>query len=85
MAYGQTVILTQFASRDTLLSKLPPTADVPHWKRNLRIFEGVVISLITLSLYLMLALVTYDESDPGWTHAASSQNSWFFRLSRASR
>ena len=73
MAYGRPVILTQFASRDPILSKLPPRAEVPHWKRNLRILEGVVISLITLSLYLMLALVTYDAADPGWTHAASNQ------------
>jgi S-DNA-T family DNA segregation ATPase FtsK/SpoIIIE len=36
------------------------------------LFEGTVIFLIAVSLYLMLALVTYAPSDPGWTHAGGA-------------
>ncbi|MEQ9507879.1 MAG: DNA translocase FtsK 4TM domain-containing protein, partial [Alloalcanivorax xenomutans] len=35
-----------------------------HLKRGL--VEGMVIALIALSLYLLLALISYDSRDPGW-------------------
>ncbi|MED5238363.1 MAG: DNA translocase FtsK 4TM domain-containing protein [Pseudomonadota bacterium] len=36
-----------------------------HLKRGL--VEGMVITLIAFSAYLLLALVTFDSKDPGWT------------------
>jgi S-DNA-T family DNA segregation ATPase FtsK/SpoIIIE len=39
---------------------------VQHLRRGA--VEGMVILLIALSLYLMLALVTYDSSDPAWSY-----------------
>lgn len=55
------------------LNKTPAAGDTPGWKRHLHngLLEGTVIFLIAASLYLMLALVTYAATDPGWTHAAS--------------
>ncbi|MFD2837322.1 DNA translocase FtsK 4TM domain-containing protein [Azotobacter vinelandii] len=36
-----------------------------------RLKEGALIALSALSLYLWMALLTYDPSDPGWTHSSS--------------
>ena len=36
-----------------------------HLKRGL--VEGMVIALIAFSLYLLLALISFDSRDPGWT------------------
>ena len=35
--------------------------------------EGLVIVLMMLSAYLMLALVTFDPLDPGWSRVAGTQ------------
>ena len=53
--------------------------EAPGWARHLRrgLVEGLVITLIAVSLYLMLAMVTYDPRDPGWSfvgEAGSVQN-----------
>lgn len=37
-----------------------------HLKRGL--LEGMVIALIALSLYLLLAMVSFDSRDPGWSY-----------------
>ncbi|GAA5118966.1 DNA translocase FtsK [Alloalcanivorax gelatiniphagus] len=42
-----------------------PSGFSRHLKKGL--VEGMVIALIALSLYLVLALVTYDSGDPGYT------------------
>ncbi|WP_396020954.1 DNA translocase FtsK [Alcanivorax limicola] len=44
-------------------------SETSGWSRHLRrgLLEGMVISLIALSLYLLLALVTYNPRDPGWS------------------
>ena len=34
---------------------------------QLRIREGLLIAFVALCLYLLLALVTYSPSDPGWS------------------
>ena len=34
--------------------------------------EGALVSLVALGVYLMLALVSYDSADPGWTHTGSN-------------
>ena len=39
-----------------------------HLKRGL--VEGLVIALIALSLYLLLALITYDHNDPNWLYVS---------------
>lgn len=43
-----------------------PSGFSRHLKRGL--VEGLVIGLIALSLYLLLALATYDHGDPGWSY-----------------
>ena len=42
----------------------------PGWAGHLRrgLVEGTVISLLALSLYLLLALVSFDSRDPGWSY-----------------
>ncbi|MDX1804650.1 MAG: DNA translocase FtsK 4TM domain-containing protein [Alcanivorax sp.] len=41
-----------------------------HLKRGL--VEGMVIALIALSLYLLLALISFDSRDPGWSYVGNS-------------
>ncbi|GAB3378777.1 hypothetical protein GCM10027514_17160 [Azotobacter armeniacus] len=36
-----------------------------------RLKEGALIALSALCLYLWMALLTYDPSDPGWSHSSS--------------
>ena len=40
-----------------------------HLKRGL--VEGMVIALIALSLYLLLALISFDSRDPGWSYVGN--------------
>ncbi|BAP46108.1 cell division FtsK/SpoIIIE protein [Pseudomonas sp. StFLB209] len=37
-----------------------------------RLKEGALIAFGFLCLYLIMALLTYDQSDPGWSHTSSS-------------
>ncbi len=34
--------------------------------------EGALVVLVALGAYLMVALLTYDRADPGWTHTGSN-------------
>ncbi len=34
--------------------------------------ESVLLVLVALGVYLMVALLTYDRADPGWTHTGSN-------------
>jgi len=47
---------------------------VPLWRQHLhyRLKEGALIAFGFLCLYLMMALLTYDQADPGWSHTSSS-------------
>ena len=47
---------------------------VPLWRQHLhyRLKEGALIAFGALCLYLMMALLTYDQADPGWSHTSSS-------------
>jgi S-DNA-T family DNA segregation ATPase FtsK/SpoIIIE len=47
---------------------------VPLWRQQLhyRLKEGALIAFGALCLYLMMALLTYDQNDPGWSHTSSS-------------
>lgn len=42
-----------------------------HMARGLK--EGAMIVLFFLSIYLLVALFTFDPNDPGWTHIGSSE------------
>ncbi|SFB15338.1 DNA translocase FtsK [Azotobacter beijerinckii] len=46
---------------------------LPAWQQQLssRLKEGALIALTALCLYLWMALLTYDPSDPGWSHSSS--------------
>ncbi|MEK0364075.1 MULTISPECIES: DNA translocase FtsK [Pseudomonadaceae] len=64
------------------------TAPASVWRQQLhyRLKEGALIALGALCAYLWMALLTYDPSDPGWTHtsnveqvqnAAGRAGAWF--------
>ncbi|MDG1581946.1 DNA translocase FtsK [Pseudomonas sp. GOM6] len=50
------------------------TAQVPAWRQHLqyRLKEGALIALGALCLILWMALLTYNQNDPGWSHTSSS-------------
>ncbi|WP_394335640.1 DNA translocase FtsK [Aquipseudomonas alcaligenes] len=50
-------------------------AQVPAWRQQLhyRLKEGALIALGALCLILWMALLTYDQNDPGWSHTSSTQ------------
>ncbi|RMO85972.1 DNA translocase FtsK, partial [Pseudomonas syringae pv. maculicola] len=52
----------------------PAPSAVPLWRQQLhyRLKEGALIAFGALCLYLMMALLTYDQSDPGWSHTSSN-------------
>ncbi|MCQ4287635.1 DNA translocase FtsK [Pseudomonas stutzeri] len=52
-----------------------PTAPASVWRQQLhyRLKEGALIALGALCAYLWMALLTYDPSDPGWTHTSNVQ------------
>ena len=47
-----------------------PSGFSRHLKKGL--MEGMVIALIALSLYLLLALITYHGGDPGWSYVGDA-------------
>ncbi len=52
----------------------PAPSAVPLWRQQLhyRLKEGALIAFGAMCLYLMMALLTYDQSDPGWSHTSSN-------------
>lgn len=54
-------------------SATPP--QTPSWSSQLkyRLQDGVLIALAALCLFMWMALLTYDQADPGWTHASSPE------------
>ncbi|AJE15402.1 MULTISPECIES: DNA translocase FtsK [Stutzerimonas] len=52
-----------------------PSATVSSWRQQLhyRLKEGALIALGVLCAYLWMALLTYEPSDPGWTHTSNVQ------------
>ncbi|MEG5263674.1 DNA translocase FtsK 4TM domain-containing protein [Pseudomonas sp. JDS28PS106] len=52
----------------------PAPSAVPLWRQQLhyRLKEGALIAFGALCLYLMMALLTYDQSDPGWSHTSTA-------------
>jgi S-DNA-T family DNA segregation ATPase FtsK/SpoIIIE len=49
---------------------------VPVWRQQLhyRLKEGALIAMGALCLYLWMALLTYDQADPGWSHTSSNMD-----------
>jgi len=54
------------------LKQSSSASHVNHWREHLhyRLKEVVLIALAALCLYLLMALLSYDPSDPGWTHTS---------------
>jgi S-DNA-T family DNA segregation ATPase FtsK/SpoIIIE len=48
---------------------------MPVWRQQLhyRLKECALIALAALSLYLWMALFTYNVADPGWTHTSNPE------------
>ncbi len=58
---------------------MPKTSDTPKSSGLaqhlvLRLRESAFIILAPLAIYLLIALITYDPSDPGWSNSASTDN-----------
>jgi len=51
------------------------TTDKPNFSELLgpRLKEGAFIALVAVSLFLTLALVSFDRNDPGWTYTGSDE------------
>lgn len=51
----------------------PAPLPVPLWRQQLhyRLKEGALIAVGALCLYLWMALLTYDTSDPGFSHTSN--------------
>nr|WP_285860785.1 DNA translocase FtsK [Pseudomonas sp. BGr12]MDL2419653.1 DNA translocase FtsK 4TM domain-containing protein [Pseudomonas sp. BGr12] len=51
----------------------PNPLPVPLWRQQLhyRLKEGALIAMGALCLYLWMALLTYDQSDPGFSHTSN--------------
>ncbi|MDX5373036.1 MAG: DNA translocase FtsK [Pseudomonadaceae bacterium] len=60
---------------DSVLKNPSTAAQAPVWRQQLqhRLKEGALIALGALCLILWMALLTYDQNDPGWTHTSSTQ------------
>ena len=58
-------------SQATRKFKSPPTQR-SLWGNHIhqRLREGQLILLSALSLFMLVSLVTYNPADPGWSHAA---------------
>ncbi|MEG0858401.1 MAG: DNA translocase FtsK [Pseudomonas sp.] len=56
--------------KSTATSKPLP---VPQWRQQLhyRLKEGALIAMGALCLYLWMALLTYDQADPGFSHTSN--------------
>ena len=59
---------------DSLLKNSSTADQVPAWRQQLhyRLKEGALIALGALCLILWMALLTYSQSDPGWSHTSSA-------------
>ncbi|WP_213663963.1 DNA translocase FtsK [Stutzerimonas stutzeri] len=59
----------------SVLKNSSSTASAVVWRQQLhyRLKEGALIALGALCAYLWMALLTYDPSDPGWTHTSNVQ------------
>ncbi|MBM7061794.1 DNA translocase FtsK [Pseudomonas sp. UL073] len=55
------------------MKKSNTNVQAPVWRQQLpyRLKEGALIALGALCLYLWMALLTYDQSDPGWSHTSN--------------
>ncbi|MDG9931189.1 MULTISPECIES: DNA translocase FtsK [Pseudomonas] len=60
---------------DSVLKNSSTAAQAPAWRQQLqyRLKEGALIALGALCLILWMALLTYNQNDPGWSHTSSTQ------------
>ena len=49
----------------------PPQSPVWSSQLKYRLQDGVLIALAAMCLFMWMALLTYEQADPGWTHASS--------------
>lgn len=56
----------------TEVRKINQQSVSPHITR--RLYEGLLIIGVALSLFILLALLTYHSTDPSWSHPAESNN-----------
>ena len=52
-------------------SATPTQAQAWRNQLNYRLQDGALIALAAMCLFLWMALLTYDQADPGWTHAST--------------
>lgn len=50
-----------------------PKSAMPHFMIK-RISEGSFILVLTIAIYMLLSLLTYGQSDPGWTHSGAESS-----------
>ncbi|WP_177325405.1 DNA translocase FtsK [Pseudomonas sp. CFII64] len=64
----------QRRNKSVLKKSTAAPSPVPLWRQQLhyRLKEGALIAFGALCLYLMMALLTYDQNDPGWSHTSSA-------------
>ena len=69
-----TLILNIFG-RDSLAQSKSTSTDKADFVDQLRprLKEGAFIALIAVALFLMLALVSFDKADPGWTYTGADE------------
>ena len=64
----------QRRKKSVLKKSTAAPSPVPLWRQQLhyRLKEGALIAFGALCLYLIMALLTYDQNDPGWSHTSSA-------------
>ena len=55
---------------NTATAKAESTAD--HWSPRLR--EGALIGFVAICIYFLIALLSYDSGDPGWSRTGSNSS-----------
>jgi S-DNA-T family DNA segregation ATPase FtsK/SpoIIIE len=65
-------IFTLSVQEKSRLKQSTSASPVTQWREHLhyRLKEVLLIALAALCLYTLMALLTYDPSDPGWTHTS---------------
>lgn len=57
----------------TRKSTKPQTTPTLSWHLAQRVREGVLIIVVTVAMFLLLALVTYHTADPAWSETGQTQ------------
>ena len=56
-------------------SKTAPSQESSDFSEQVapRLKEGAFIALVAIALYLILALISFDKQDPGWTYTGANE------------